>query len=91
MMQDSMTIKCKYPIGIQTFSRIISEGYIYVDKTDFVWKLVLKAFLQQEVTSFWFEGSDMQAGQPKKIDMPQPMTFAARLPHINKKKRQFIC
>ncbi len=30
----------KYPIGIQTFSRIIEEGYIYVDKTDLVWELV---------------------------------------------------
>jgi hypothetical protein len=29
----------KYPIGIQTFSRIIREGYLYVDKTDLVWEL----------------------------------------------------
>ena len=29
----------KYPVGIQTFSRIIREGYIYVDKTDLVWQL----------------------------------------------------
>ena len=29
----------KYPIGIQTFSRIIKEGYIYVDKTDLVWEM----------------------------------------------------
>ena len=29
----------KYPIGIQTFSRLIGEGYIYVDKTDLVWQL----------------------------------------------------
>lgn len=29
----------KYPIGIQTFSRIIREGYLYVDKTDLVWQL----------------------------------------------------
>ena len=28
-----------YPIGIQTFSRIIREGYVYVDKTDLVWRL----------------------------------------------------
>ena len=28
----------KYPIGIQTFSRIIREGYIYADKTDLVWQ-----------------------------------------------------
>ena len=29
----------RYPIGIQTFSRIIREGYIYIDKTDLVWQL----------------------------------------------------
>ena len=32
-------MKRRYPIGIQTFSRIIREGYVYVDKTDLVWKL----------------------------------------------------
>jgi hypothetical protein len=31
--------KRKYPIGIQTFSEIIREGYLYVDKTDLVWQL----------------------------------------------------
>jgi hypothetical protein len=29
----------KYPVGIQTFSEIIKEGYVYVDKTDLVWEL----------------------------------------------------
>lgn len=29
----------KYPIGIQTFKRIIQEGYLYIDKTDLVWEL----------------------------------------------------
>ena len=29
----------RYPIGIQTFSEIIKENYLYVDKTDLVWKL----------------------------------------------------
>ena len=29
----------KYPVGIQTFSRIIRENFIYVDKTDLVWQL----------------------------------------------------
>ena len=33
-----MTIR-RYPIGIQTFSRIRREGYVYVDKTDLVWQL----------------------------------------------------
>ena len=34
-----MTMERKYPIGIQTFSRIRKEGYLYVDKTDLVWQL----------------------------------------------------
>ena len=29
----------KYPVGIQTFSRLRREGYVYVDKTDLVWEL----------------------------------------------------
>ena len=29
----------RYPIGIQTFSEIIEGKYVYVDKTDLVWKL----------------------------------------------------
>ena len=29
----------KYPIGIQSFERIIKEGYVYVDKTDLIYKL----------------------------------------------------
>ena len=30
----------KYPIGIQTFERIRDDGFVYVDKTDLVYKLV---------------------------------------------------
>ena len=29
----------KYPIGIQTFSNIIEDGFVYVDKTDMVYSL----------------------------------------------------
>ncbi|MDE6078395.1 MAG: AAA family ATPase, partial [Muribaculaceae bacterium] len=29
-----------YPIGIQTFSKIVNGNYIYVDKTDIVYRLV---------------------------------------------------
>lgn len=29
----------KYPIGIQTFSEIMKNGFVYVDKTDLVWQL----------------------------------------------------
>ena len=34
-----MTGTRRYPIGIQTFSRLIREGYLYIDKTDLVWQL----------------------------------------------------
>ena len=34
-----MAARRKYPVGIQTFSRLRSEGYVYVDKTDLVWQL----------------------------------------------------
>ncbi len=30
----------KYPIGIQSFDRIIEDGYVYIDKTDLIYKLV---------------------------------------------------
>ena len=30
----------KYPIGIQTFEKIIEGGYVYVDKTELIYKLV---------------------------------------------------
>ena len=30
----------KYPIGIQTFERIRKDGFVYVDKTDLIYKLV---------------------------------------------------
>ena len=29
----------KYPIGIQSFEQIISDGYVYVDKTDLIYQL----------------------------------------------------
>ncbi|MDD3152296.1 MAG: AAA family ATPase, partial [Bacteroidales bacterium] len=29
----------KYPIGIQSFEKIINEGYLYIDKTEFVYNL----------------------------------------------------
>lgn len=35
-----MVKKIKYPVGIQTFSEIINENFLYVDKTALVYKLV---------------------------------------------------
>ena len=32
----------KYPIGTQTFSTLIEEGMVYVDKTDLVYQLAQK-------------------------------------------------
>jgi hypothetical protein len=29
----------KYPVGIQTFSRLRNEGYVYIDKTDLMWRM----------------------------------------------------
>ena len=26
----------RYPIGMQTFSQIIEEGYVYIDKTKYI-------------------------------------------------------
>ena len=30
----------RYPVGIQTFSEIIRRGYVYVDKTDLMWRMI---------------------------------------------------
>ena len=30
----------KYPVGIQTFDKVIEGGYVYVDKTDLIYSLV---------------------------------------------------
>ena len=29
----------RYPVGIQTFSEIIKNGYVYIDKTDLMWRM----------------------------------------------------
>ena len=33
------TTERKYPVGIQTFERLRMENYLYIDKTDLVWKM----------------------------------------------------
>ena len=35
-----MTLKRKYPVGIQDFETIRREGYVYVDKTALIYKLI---------------------------------------------------
>ena len=32
--------RIKYPVGVQTFEEIIKGGYLYVDKTELVYRLV---------------------------------------------------
>ena len=39
IMADIKMAERRYPVGIQTFERMIKEGYLYIDKTDLVWKL----------------------------------------------------
>ena len=38
-----MAKRIEYPVGIQTFSEIIEEKYLYVDKTDLIYELVHKS------------------------------------------------
>lgn len=35
-----MSIKRKYPVGIQSFESIRKDGYLYVDKTPLVYKMI---------------------------------------------------
>ena len=35
-----MAAKRKYPVGIQSFEKVRSEGYIYVDKTELIFKMI---------------------------------------------------
>ena len=64
------TQRRRYPIGIQTFERIIEDGYVYVDKTDLVWQLAnsvkytflsrprrFGSFDEQELKNYWFESA----------------------------------
>ena len=30
----------KYPIGIQSFEKIRTNGYVYIDKTEYIYKMV---------------------------------------------------
>ncbi len=32
----------KYPVVIQTYEQVIGENYVYVDKTDLIYSLVLE-------------------------------------------------
>ena len=40
MQWNNFYVEMKYPVGIQNFESLIKDGYAYVDKTEFVYKLV---------------------------------------------------
>lgn len=33
-------VKMRFPIGIQSFEKLIKAGYLYVDKTELIYKMV---------------------------------------------------
>ena len=35
----TMNLQRRYPVGIQTFEKIVKGGYVYIDKTDLMWNL----------------------------------------------------
>lgn len=37
-----MTIKRKYPVGIQSFEKLRTEGYLYVDKTHLIYRMMME-------------------------------------------------
>lgn len=37
-----MSASVKYPIGMQSFSEIISRNYLYIDKTEYVYRLTTR-------------------------------------------------
>lgn len=39
-MQSDRELRMKYPIGIQDFEKIRKEGYLYIDKTSFIYQMV---------------------------------------------------
>lgn len=41
-MTDMNTGKKEFPIGVQTFDKIVKGGYIYVDKTAYVYEIANK-------------------------------------------------
>ena len=46
----------RYPVGIQTFSEIIKKGYVYIDKTDLMWKM-------QRLSKYIFLGRPRRFGK----------------------------
>lgn len=34
-----MEVRYRYPIGLQTFSELRERGYLYIDKTEYIWRM----------------------------------------------------
>ena len=51
-----MTMDRLYPVGIQTFSEIINKGYVYIDKTDQMWRM-------QRLSKYVFLGRPRRFGK----------------------------
>ena len=51
-----METERRYPVGIQTFSRLREEGYVYIDKTDLMWRMT-------RVSPFIFLGRPRRFGK----------------------------
>ena len=53
----------KYPIGIQIFSQIRENGYVYVDKTDFIYQSVSRGSIYFFSRPRRFGKSSMKGGK----------------------------
>ena len=53
----------KYPIVIQIFSQIRENGYVYVDKTDFIYQLVVRGSIYFLNRPHRFGKSIMKGGE----------------------------
>mgnify|MGYP001328334689 CR=1 FL=1 len=45
-----------YPVGIQTFSEIIGKHYLYIDKTEYVYRMThicFQIYVFESSASFW--------------------------------------
>ena len=53
----------KYPIGIQSFERIIEGGYVYVDKTELIYRLTHQYLFPEPPPPFREEPAGLYAGE----------------------------
>ena len=53
----------KYPIGIQIFSQIRENGYVYVDKTDLIYQSVIRGSIYFFSRPRRFSKSSMKGGE----------------------------